>query len=42
MATEAADKRITGYPNDPPRERKALNLTTYEYEFPFNYPNVHR
>ena len=40
MATEAADKRITGYPNDPPRERKALNLTTYEYEFPFNYPNV--
>ena len=40
MAIEAADKRITGYPNDPPRERKALNLTTYEYEFPFNYPNV--
>ena len=40
MATEAADKRIIGYPNDPPRERKALNLTTYEYEFPFNYPNV--
>ncbi len=40
MATEAADKRITGYPNDPPRERKELKLTTYEYEFPFNYPNV--
>ena len=40
MATELDDRRITGYPDDAPREKKELHLKTYEYEFPFNYPNV--
>ena len=40
MATELGDRRITGYPDDAPREKKELKLKTYEYEFPFNYPNV--
>ena len=40
MATELGDRRITGYPDDAPREKKELELKTYEYEFPFNYPNV--
>ena len=40
MTQVAADRRIPGYPNDPVREKRELTLRTYEYEFPFNYPNV--
>ena len=35
-----SDKRIVGYPDDPPRPKKELKLRTYEYEMPFNYENV--
>ena len=40
MTDVQPDRRIPGYPDDPPREKTELHLTTYEYEFPFNYPNV--
>ena len=40
MSQVAADRRIPGYPHDPVREKRELTLRTYEYEFPFNYPNV--
>ena len=40
MTQVAADRRIPGYPNDPVREKRELMLRTFEYEFPFNYPNV--
>lgn len=40
MATELGDRRITGYPDDAPREKKELELKTYAYEFPLNHPNV--
>jgi hypothetical protein len=32
--------RIKGYPNDSPREKEELRFKTYEYDVPFNYPNV--
>ncbi len=33
-------QRVPGYENDPIQERKKLSLETYEYNFPFNYPNI--
>ncbi len=33
------DKRVEGY-QDSEQQRKKLNLVTYEYELPFNYPNI--
>ncbi len=35
------DRRIPGYPNDPVREKTRITpFEVYEYETPFNYPNV--
>ena len=34
------DRRVKGYPNDPLRNREEIVLKTYEYDLPFNYPNV--
>ncbi len=34
-----AQKRVEPYP-DPPMARERLNLVTYEYRMPFNYPNI--
>ena len=33
-------KRVRGYPFDEPRQKEELILRTYEYDLPFNYPNV--
>ncbi len=33
-------QRVPGYENDPVQQRKKLSLATYEYNFPFNYPNI--
>lgn len=33
------EKRVAGYP-DPPQTRQCLELRTYEYHMPFNYPNI--
>ena len=38
MATES-QRRVDPYP-DPPKERQRLEMETYEYRMPFNYPNV--
>gem|GEM_PF-5288840 len=35
------EKRVKGYPKDPVRERDEIVLRTYEYDLPFNYPNVY-
>jgi len=40
VAIADPSKRIEGYPNDPPREKEVLRFKTYEYDLPFNYPNV--
>ncbi len=40
MATEQAERRIIGYPDDPVQEKEELQERTYQYGFPFNYPNV--
>jgi hypothetical protein len=32
--------RIRGYPGDAPRRKEVLRFKTYEYDVPFNYPNV--
>ncbi len=34
------DRQITGYPNDPQMKRERLEFVTYEYDMPFNYPNI--
>ncbi len=34
------EQRVPGYENDPVQEKKRLVLETYEYIFPFNYPNI--
>ena len=34
------ERTINGYPFDHVRERQELILKTYEYDMPFNYPNV--
>lgn len=40
MAVDS-DRRIPGYPNDPVREKTRITpFEVYEYETPFNYPNV--
>jgi len=33
-------QRVPGYEDDPVQQRKELALKTYEYIFPFNYPNI--
>lgn len=33
------DRRVKPYP-DPPQTRQRLQLETYEYHMPFNYPNI--
>jgi len=40
MTTEQSERRVAGYPNDPVREKEELQLRTYQYGVPFNYPNV--
>jgi hypothetical protein len=40
VVVSLTDKRIEGYPGDPPQERELLHLKTYEYRMPFNYPNA--
>lgn len=35
-----SDKRVKGYPFDEVRQKEELILKTYEYDLPFNYPNV--
>lgn len=40
MPAEQQERRIPGYPNEPVRKKKELALRTFEYEFPFNYPNL--
>lgn len=35
-----AEKRVSGYPFDRMRNKKELALRTYEYDFPFNFPNI--
>ena len=40
MATTKSERRITGYPDDPVKERHELELKTYEYKVPFNYSNI--
>ncbi len=34
------EKRVKGYPFDEVQTRKELKLRTFEYDLPFNYPNV--
>lgn len=34
------DKRVKGYPFDKMQQKKELRFRTYEYDLPFNYPNV--
>lgn len=34
------DKRVKGYPYDEVRQKERLELVTYEYDMPFNYPNI--
>ena len=33
-------RRVKGYPHDEVRQRERLELVTYEYDMPFNYPNI--
>jgi hypothetical protein len=40
VAIADPSKRIQGYPNDRPRQKEVLRFKTYEYDMPFNYPNV--
>ena len=37
---EQNHRRVKGYPYDEVQQRKELILKTYEYDLPFNYPNI--
>lgn len=38
--SEMKDRRVKGYPFDEMRSKEELRIRTYEYDMPFNYPNI--